>query len=203
MENGFCVPFPRLTPFIRQGDVSLISQSGGVGLSIMNHMAVEGIGLNKFVSAGNMLNLDAEDLLEYLIEDEGTHIIFIYLESIRDGRRLMNIARHSPKPILVFKSNIGKLGQSIAASHTASLSSDDKVVEAAFRQCRIKRVHDVTTLSDYMKTLRLPPLNNKRLAIISRSGGHAIVAADACELAGFQLAEFAETFIREIETPVQ
>ena len=200
MESGFCVPFPRLTPFVRKGDVSLISQSGGVGLSIMNHMAVEGIGLNKFVSAGNMLNLDAEDLLEYLIEYEGTRIIFIYLESIRDGRRLMNIARRSPKPILVFKSNIGKLGQSIAASHTASLSSDDKVVEAAFRQCGIKRVHDVTTLSDYMKTLRLPPLKNKRLAIVSRSGGHAIVAADACELAGFQLAEFAETFIREIET---
>ncbi len=199
MENGFCVPFPRLTPFIRKGEVSIISQSGGVGLSIMNHMAVEGIGLNKFVSVGNMLNVDAEDLLEYLIGDEGTKIIFIYLESIRDGRRLMDIAKKSPKPILVFKSNIGQLGQNIAASHTASLSSDDRVVETAFQQCGITRIHDVTTLSDYMKTLRLPPLKNKRLAIISRSGGHAIVAADACELAGFQLAEFPEEFIKEIE----
>ncbi|MBU2510655.1 acetate--CoA ligase family protein [bacterium] len=199
MENGFCVPFPRLTPFIRKGDVSIISQSGGVGLSIMNHMAAEGIGLNKFVSVGNMLNIDAEDLLEYLIGDKGTRIIFIYLESIRDGRRLMDIANRSPKPILVFKSNIGQLGQNIAASHTASLSSDDRVVDTAFRQCGITRIHDVTTLSDYMKTLRLPPLKNKRLAIISRSGGHAIVAADACELAGFQLADFPEEFIREIE----
>lgn len=200
MENGFCVPFPRLTPFMRRGDVSLISQSGGVGLSIINHMAGDGIGLNKFVSVGNMLNIDAEDLLEYLIEDKGTRIIFVYLESIRDGRRLMDAARRSHKPILIFKSNIGKLGRNIAASHTASLSSDDKVVDAAFRQCGITRVHDMTTLSDYMKTLRLPPLRNKRLAIISRSGGHAIVAADACELAGFRLAEFPEAFIREIET---
>jgi len=200
MENGFCVPFPRLTPIIRTGDVSIISQSGGVGLSIINHMAEDGIGLNKFVSAGNMLNIDSEDLLEYLIDDEGTRIIFIYLESIRDGRRLMEAAKRSPKPILVFKSNIGKLGQNIAASHTASLSSDDKVVDAAFRQSGITRVRDVTTLSDYMKTLRLPALKNKRLAIISRSGGHAIVAADACELTGFQLAEFPEAFIREIET---
>ncbi len=199
MENGFCVPFPRLTPFIRKGEVSIISQSGGVGLSIMNHMAGEGIGLNKFVSVGNMLNLDAEDLLEYLIEDEGTRIIFIYIESIRDGRRLMDLAKRSPKPILVFKSNIGQLGQNIAASHTASLSSDDRVVETAFQQCGITRIHDVTTLSNYMKTLKLPPLNKKRLAIISRSGGHAIVAADACELAGFQLADFPEEFIREIE----
>lgn len=199
MENGFCVPFPRLTPFIRPGEVSVVSQSGGVGLSIMNHMAAEGIGLNKFTSAGNMLNIDAEDLLEYYIEDEGTKIIFVYLESIRDGRRLMEVAKRSPKPILVMKSNIGQLGQNIAASHTASLSSDDRVVDAAFRQCGITRVHDVTTLSQYMKTLRLPPLRNTRLAIISRSGGHAIVAADACETVGFELAEFPESFIREIE----
>jgi len=199
MENGFCVPFPRLTPFIRKGEVSIISQSGGVGLSIMNHMAAEGIGLNKFASVGNMLNVDAEDLLEYYIEDEGTKTIFIYLEGIRDGRRLMELAKRSPKPILVMKSNIGKLGQSVAASHTASLSSDDRVVDTAFRQCGITRVHDVTTLSHYMKTLRLPPLKNKRLAIISRSGGHAIVAADACETVGFELAEFPESFIQEIE----
>lgn len=199
MENGFCVPFPRLTPFIRQGEVSIISQSGGVGLSIMNHMAAEGIGLNKFASVGNQLNIDAEDLLEYYIEDEGTKTIFIYLEGIRDGRRLMDLAKRSPKPILVMKSNIGKLGQSVAASHTASLSSDDRVVDTAFRQSGITRVHDVTTLSHYMKTLRLPPLNNKRLAIISRSGGHAIVAADACETVGFELAEFPASFIQEIE----
>ena len=199
MDNGFCVPFPRLTPFIRKGEVSIISQSGGVGLSIMNHMAAEGIGLNKFVSVGNMLNIEAEEILEYFIKDEGTRIIFIYLESIRDGRKLMDLAKLSPKPILVFKSNIGQLGQSIAASHTASLSSDDRVVDAAFQQCGITRIHDVTSLSEYMKTLRLPRLKDKRLAIISRSGGHAIVAADACEITGFQLAEFPESFIREIE----
>ena len=199
MENGFSVPFTRLKPFMRQGEVSIISQSGGVGLSIMNHMAAEGIGLNKFASMGNMLNIDAEDLLEYYIEDEGTKIIFLYLEGIRDGRRLMEVARRSPKPILALKSNIGRLGQSVAASHTAALSSDDRVVDAAFRQCGITRVHDVTTLSQYMKTLRLPPLRGRRLAIISRSGGHAIVAADACETVGFELAEFPDSFIKEIE----
>lgn len=199
MENGFCVPFPRLRPFIRSGEVSIISQSGGVGLAMLNHMSGEGIGLNKFVSAGNMLNIDAEELLEFLIEDEGTKIIFIYIESIRDGRRLMNLARKTNKPIMVFKSNIGQLGQSIAASHTASLSSDDRVVDTAFQQAGITRVHDVTSLSNYLKTLRLPPLRGKRLAIISRSGGHAIIAADACEQTGFELAEFPEQFISDIE----
>lgn len=199
MENGFSVPFPRLKPFMRKGGVSVISQSGGIGLSIMNHMAAQGIGLNKFASVGNQLNIDAADLLEYLIEDEDTKTIFLYLEGIRDGRRLMELARRSPKPILAMKSNIGALGRSVAASHTASLSSDDRVVDTAFKQCGITRVHDVTTLSHYMKTLLLPLLKNKRLAIISRSGGHAIVAADACETVGFELAEFPETFIKDIE----
>lgn len=199
MENGFCVPFPRLRKFIKQGDVSIITQSGGVGMSALNLMANEGLGLNKFVSVGNMLNVDAEDVLEYLITDEGTNLIFLYLESIRDGRRLMDIAQRSPKPILTFKANIGKLGQDIALSHTASLTSDDKVVEAAFHQSGIIRVRDATSFGNSLKILELPPMKGKNLAIISRSGGHAVMAADACELSGFDLALLPDSFLREIE----
>jgi acetyltransferase len=199
MANGFCVPFLRLKKLIRPGEVSMITQSGGVGLSVLNLMANEGIGLNKFVSVGNMLDIHAEDLLEYLVEDPSTKEIFIYLESLRDGRRLMEIARRSSKPILVFKSNIGNLGKTIAASHTASLSSDDKVTEAAFRQADLVRVRDATSTINNLKCLRLPPMRGKRLAVISRSGGHAVVAADACELSGFDMAPFPEEFLREIE----
>ncbi len=199
MENGFCVPFPRLTKFVKGGEVSMITQSGGVGMSALNLMANEGLGLNKFVSVGNMLNIDSEDMLEYLIQDEGTGLIFVYLESIQNGRRLMEVARQSDKPILVFKSNIGKLGQNIALSHTASLASDDKVVEAAFHQAGIVRVRDATSLGNNLKILGLPPMRGKKLGVISRSGGHAVIAADACELAGFKLAHFPESFLREIE----
>lgn len=199
MENGLCVPFPRLTKFVKAGDVSVITQSGGVGMSVLNLMANEGLRLNKFVSVGNVLDISAEDLMEYMIDDPGTAIIFVYLESINNGRRLMDVARKSHKPILVFKANIGQLGQKIAQSHTASLTSDDKVVEAAFRQAGVMRVHDATTLGNNMKILRLPPMRGKRLAIISRSGGHAVIAADACELSGFELAHFPESFLREIE----
>ena len=199
MENGFCVPFPRLKKFIKRGEVSIITQSGGVGMSVLNLMANEGVGLNKFVSVGNMLDINAEEILEYLIEDEDTHLIFIYLESIGDGRRLMDLARRSPKPILIFKANIGRLGKNIALSHTASLTSDDKVVDASFYQAGIIRVHDATTLGNNLKILGLPPMAGQRLAIISRSGGHAVIAADACELSGFELATFPESFLRDIE----
>lgn len=199
MENGMCVPFPRLKKFVKSGNVSIITQSGGVGMSALNLMANEGLGLNKFVSVGNMLDMSAEDLLEYLITDEGTGLIFVYLESIGDGRRLMDIARKSTKPILIFKSNIGTLGQNIALSHTASLTSDDKVVEAAFHQAGIIRIHDATTLGNNLKILELPPMRGENLAIISRSGGHAVLAADACELSGFKLAHFPGSFLRQIE----
>jgi len=199
MENGLCVPFPRLQKQYKKGKVSIVSQSGGVGLSAMNIMVREGIGLNKFISVGNMLDVSAVDLLEYLIGDEGTGLGFMYLESIRNGRRLMDVARRSTKPILIFKSNIGVLGQTIAASHTASLSSDDKVVNAAFKQAGIIRIHDATTFGNSLKILGLPAMQGKNLAIISRAGGHAVIAADACELSGFHLAEFPESFLREIE----
>jgi len=200
MENGMCVPFPRLKKFVKPGEVSVITQSGGVGMSALNIMANEGLGLNKFVSVGNMLDIDAEDMLEYLIGDEGTGLIFMYLESIRDGRRLMDIARRSSKPIIVFKANIGRLGQKIALSHTASLTSDDKVVDAAFHQAGIIRVHDATTFGNSLKILGLPALRGRNLAVVSRSGGQAVIAADACELSGFNLAHLPEPFLKEIES---
>jgi acetyltransferase len=199
MENGLSTPFPPLRRIVRPGDISLISQSGGVGMSVLNLMANEGLGLNKFVSAGNMLDIRTEEFLEYFVADPGTKYIFLYLEGIQDGRRLMEIARRSDKPIVAFKANIGQLSKSIASSHTASLSSNDRVVEAAFRQCGIVRVHDATTLGNDLKILRLPPMRGDNLAVISRSGGHAVIAADACEMSGFLLAPFPQEFLKEIE----
>lgn len=199
MENGLCTPFTPLSREIRHGDISMLSQSGGVGMSVLGLMANEGLGINKFVSAGNMLDIRTEEFLSYLIEDPGTRFIVLYLEGIQDGRRLMELARIAPKPIVVFKANIGRYGKSIASSHTASLSSDDRVVDAALRQCGIARVHDATSLGNDLKVLHLPPMRGKNLAIISRSGGHAVIAADACETSGLTLAELPRDFLEEIE----
>lgn len=198
-ENGLCTPFTPLNPKVQLGDISIISQSGGVGMSVLNLLGNEGLGLNKFVSAGNMLNIQTEEFLEYFIEDPPTQYIYLHLEGIRNGRKLMEVARRSRKPILASKANIGQFGKSIASSHTASLSSNDRVVDAAFRQCGIIRVNDATTLGNDLKVLHLPPMRGKNLAIISRSGGHAVIAADACESVGFNLAQFPKAFIEEIE----
>jgi acetate---CoA ligase (ADP-forming) len=199
LENGLCTPFPNVKRTVDLGDVSIVSQSGGMGLSIINTMSSERLGLNKFASVGNMLDIGAEDLLDYLIDDPGTRCIGLYLESIHDGKRMMQVARRSPKPILAIKANIGKMSRSIASSHTASLSSDDAVVDAAFRQSGIIRVGDVDALGSYLKVLKLPPMRGDRLAVVSRSGGHAVVAADVSETLGFRLPEFPASFLTEIE----
>jgi acetyltransferase len=199
MENGFASPFPPLGGMVRQGDVSIITQSGGVGLSVLHLLTNEGLGIDKFVSVGNMLNIRTEEYLAFFIEDPGTKFIFLYLEGIQDGRKLMETARRSPKPIIAFKSNIGRLGRNIASSHTASLSSNDRVVDAALRQSGVIRVHDATTLGNDLKILRLPPMRGRNLAVMSRSGGHAVIAADACETSGLALAEFPQEFLEEIE----
>lgn len=198
-HNGLSTPFVLLDPSVKPGGVSLITQSGGVGISVLNVLSSEGLGLAKMVSVGNKLDVDENDLLAYLIEDPDTEVICMYLEGIRDGRRLMELARRSPKPILVHKSNIGEAAHRIATSHTAALSADDAVVDAALRQAGIARFRDSETLVLYLKALTMPALHGNRLAVLSRSGGHAVIAADESELTGFELADLPQSFLDEVQ----
>lgn len=199
VNNGMALPFIRFKEAYSKGRVSIVSQSGGVAFTFLNLLASEGIGISKIASIGNKLDVDENDLVEYFMKDDDTDIIIVYLEGISDGKRLIRIAETSEKPILVHKANIGELGKSIAASHTAALSSDDKVVSAALTQAGIARFNDRATLINYLKVLPMPRVTGNNLAIISRSGGHAILAADAAEQSGFQLAPFKESFLKEIQ----
>ena len=122
-ENGLAVPFMPFRDTFQPGSFSIISQSGGVGGALLHTLAGEYLGLNKFASIGNKLNTDENDLLEYLLEDEGTKAVFLYLEGIADGRRLMEIGFRSHKPIIAHKSNTNEASMRIARSHTASLSA--------------------------------------------------------------------------------
>ncbi len=199
MENGLAMPFVPIQQDLHPGSVSILAQSGGVGLSYLAFLAEENIGINKFVSIGNKLNVDENDLLSYLIEDEGTKIILIYLESFSDGRRFLEIASRSTKPILVHKSNRFKESAHIAHSHTAALSADDELVNFALKQAGCIRVNTMDEAMDYTKSLTMPPLKGKRLAVVSRSGGHAVIATDACAYYGFKLPSFPDSFLKKIE----
>ncbi len=196
--NGLAVPFPTLKNVFRRGGVGIIAQSGGVGLTYLNMFASEQIGFSKFAAIGNKLNIDENDLLEYYVEDPDTSVICLYLESIRDGRRLTDIARKSSKPIVVHKANVGDLSRVIAESHTEALANDDNVVDAALQQSGMIRFKDTQTYLDFLKILQLPQMKGRNLAIVSRSGGHAVIATDAAYMHGFRLPPFRQDFLTEI-----
>lgn len=203
MENGLVLPFTVMRNDMCIGPVSILSQSGGVGISYVDFLVEERIGLNKFISMGNKLNIDENELLEYLIQDPGTRIILVYLEGFTDGRKFVEIASHSEKPILVHKSNRFRSSNQIARSHTAALSADDGLVDYALDQAGCVRVNTMKDAIQYIRSLTLPPLKGNRLAVVSRSGGHAVIAADACGLYGFQLPDFPEEMLDKINNHVR
>ena len=192
---GLATAFGMLDPAVPAGGISVLSQSGGVMLGLLHTLTSEGLGVAKVVSMGNKLDVDENDLLDYLIDDPETQIICMYLEGISDGRRLMEIARRSAKPILVHKANTGSAARRIASSHTAALADDDRVVEAALRQAGVARCRSPEAMVHHLKALALPPLRGNRLVVLSRSGGHAVITADECELHGFELAPLPQDFL--------
>jgi acetyltransferase len=196
--NGLATPFTTMQNVFRRGGVGIIAQSGGVALSFLNMFDGEQLGYSKFAAIGNKLSIDENDVLEYFVEDPETSVVCMYLESINDGRRMCEIARRSQKPIVVHKSNIGSLSRVAAQSHTQALANDDQVVDAALRQVGMVRYRDMQNYLDFVKVMQLPPMKGRNLAIVSRSGGHAVIAADAASIFNFNLPPFREDFLAEI-----
>jgi acetate---CoA ligase (ADP-forming) len=183
-EQSLYLPFTYLPPW-KPGPISVIAQSGGVGLAILNGIQEHNLTANKFVSLGNKYCLDEVDFLRYFIKDEGTKIILIYLEGVNRGREFMEAAAASPKPILLFKANTTKTGAERAMSHTAALANDDRVLDAAVKQAGITRVRSLDHLIQFATTFLQPPLKGRNIAIVSPAGGLTVIAADNAEENGF------------------
>ena len=200
-NSGLCTAFGPLQPgSYKQGSASLIAQSGGVTTQSSYSFSEEHVGFSKIISAGNKLDLNEVDFIEYLIEDEDTDQVHMYLESIDDGRGLTGLARRSEKPIIIYKSNVSRTASPIAYSHTAALSNDDRVVEGAMRQAGIIRVQSIHDMTVCAKALRLLPLKGNRLVAISMSGGFSVILGDACEKYGFECPPLPRSLLDEIES---
>lgn len=196
--NGLATPFTTMKNVFPPGGVGIIAQSGGVALSFLNMFEGEHIGFSKFAAIGNKLDMDENDVIEYYLEATDTTVICAYLESIRDGRRLMDLAKKSHKPIVVHKANISPKSAKAAHSHTEALTNDDAVVDAAFKQSGIVRFTHMGDYLNFVKILQLPRMRGRNLAIVSRSGGHAVMAADAAATYGFNLPAFSEDFLNSV-----
>ena len=195
--NGLCLPFP---PLYRPptGGMSIITQSGGLGLSLWNLIADEHLGLAKFASIGNKLDLDEVDFIKYFSQDPATEIICLYVESLANGRALIDAAAACDKPIVMYKANTTGAGRKAAMSHTAALHNDDEVIDAALERAGIIRIDSFNDFIAVTKAFLLPPMKGKRVMAMSPAGGFSVIMADLCDQAGFELADPGRDFFVEV-----
>ncbi len=183
------------TPAI-PGSVGFVSQSGALGVAILNVAAQLRIGLTQFVSMGNKADVSGNDLVEYWENDPATRVMCMYLESFGNPRRFTEIAKRvtRKKPILIVKSGRTAEGARAASSHTGAMAGTDVTVSAFLDQCGVLRANTIEELFDIARALdRCPLPAGDRVAIVTNAGGPAIMATDACVNLGLQMAELEES----------
>jgi len=178
------------------GPVGFLSQSGGLGIAIIEAAGRLGVGLSSFVSVGNMADLSANDFLQYWEQDPSTGVALLYLESFGNPRKFARVAPRVAmrKPILAVKSGRSTAGARATSSHTgALLSASDVTVDALFEQAGVIRTDTLHELFDVAALLTKQPVpRGDRVAIVTNAGGPGILCADACQAYGVDVPELAD-----------
>ncbi|MHC1604797.1 MAG: acetate--CoA ligase family protein, partial [Candidatus Methanofastidiosia archaeon] len=175
------------------GKISMISQSGAFVAAMLDWTAYEKIGMGKVISFGNMVDVNNADLLAYLSKDPETKVITMYMEGLKDGKQFLKAASDATKhkPVVILKSGRSKAGAMAASSHTGSLAGADTIYDAAFKQAGLIRTYSSEELFDIAKAFSYQELpKGNKVAIITDGGGAGVMATDACEDWGIELAEF-------------
>jgi len=175
----------------RRGGIAFMSQSGALCTSILDMAVADNVGFSRFVSLGNKADLDEIALIKAWEHDPHTAVIMSYVEGIDRGIEFMQVARQASceKPIIAIKSGTTTAGSRAVSSHTGTLAGSERAYDTAFRQSGVIRAWSVEELFDYsIAFARQPLLANDRIAIVTNAGGPGIMATDACEKAGLQLA---------------
>jgi acyl-CoA synthetase (NDP forming) len=179
--------------FPPRGPIGFSSQSGALGLAILELARDRHIGLSTFISVGNKADVSSNDLLTYWEHDPDTSVILLYLESFGNPRKFAQLARRigRQKPIVAVKAGRTRAGVRAAGSHTAALAASDAVVGELFRATGVIRAETIDEMFDVASCLASQPLpRGRRVAIVTNAGGPGILAVDACEGAGLTVAEF-------------
>ena len=197
---GIAVAGPRLNATFAarsapSGNIGFSSQSGALGLALLEAADARGLGLSAFVSIGNKADVSSNDLLEWWEDDEATDVVLLYVESFGNPRRFGRLARRVArrKPILALKSGTSTTGQRAASSHTAALAGSEAGVEALFDQAGVTRAGSLEELIDVATLLSSQPEpKGRRVAVLTNAGGLGILAADACDAVGLELPPLGE-----------
>jgi acyl-CoA synthetase (NDP forming) len=185
------------------GPVGLVTQSGQFAEMIVLQSRGLGIRYSKVISFGNARDLNEADLFEYLADDSETKIIVSYVEGVKQGRRFLEAVRKASKmkPVLMWKGGLTKFGGRAASSHTGSLAGDEAIWKTFFAQTGAIRVESIDDLIDTtLAFLHLPRGCGRRVALLSGSGGSAVIGADACERAGLELPLFSKEVQQKISS---
>jgi len=185
------------------GGVAFSSQSGAIGLAILDTARDLGIGISQFVSMGNKADVSGNDLLEYWEDDVRCRVILLYLESLGNPARFMEIARRvaRKKPIAVVKSGRTEAGARAASSHTGALAGLDVAVDALLGQAGVLRTDTMEELFDLAMLLANQPAPaGNRVGILTNAGGPAIMASDACESRGLAIPSLSEKTVAALTT---
>ncbi len=172
------------------GPVGFISQSGAMGLSVLDYAQSLGIGISMFVSSGNKADVSGNDLLEYWSDDPGTQVILMYIESFGNPEKFVELGRRitRDKPICIVKSGRTGAGERAAASHTGALAGTELATDALIAQAGAIRAQTVEELFDLAMAFANQPLPaGNRVAIVTNAGGPGIILADACEVHGLEV----------------
>jgi acetate---CoA ligase (ADP-forming) len=177
------------------GPIAFSSQSGALGLALLEKAAERRLGFSAFVSVGNKADVSSNDLLEWWEDDDATELVLLYLESFGNPGKFNRLARRVArrKPILALKAGTTGAGARAASSHTAALAGSDAAVEALFRQAGVLRARTLEELVDAASLLSSQPLpQGPRVGVLTNAGGLGILCADACEAAGLELPELSD-----------
>jgi acetyl coenzyme A synthetase (ADP forming)-like protein len=184
------------------GNIGFISQSGALGVAMLDWAKTNNIGFSKFVSLGNKADVSENDFIEKWQNEEDTGVITAYLEGVKYGREFIKISSKvtKKKPIIVIKSGNTDAGARAVSSHTGTLAGSARAYEAAFKQAGIIRAYTIRDLFNYASAFSYQPLpKGKKVAIITNAGGPGIMATDACEKNDVQLASFENKTIENLK----
>jgi acetyltransferase len=203
LHGRVCTSFsPIMELPLTKGSVGIVSQSGAIAGSIMNRLQDAGVGTSILVSTGNEMDLTINDFLNYLIDEDSTRVIVIYLEGIRDGKEFLYAAERafqSGKPIVVMSGGTSLTGKSIAASHTGSIAASGDILKGALRQRGSLLCSDMEELVGTVSILsQHPALSGDGIGVLATSGGASAIFADKVEQMGLTLARFAAETSRRL-----
>ena len=189
------------------GNIGMLSQSGALGLAILDYVRTRHVGISTFLSVGNRADVSSNDLLAYWADDPRTDVIVLYLEGFGNPRKFARIAPEVArrKPIIAMKSGRSAAGTRAASSHSASLANRDVAVDALFEQAGVMRTQTLEELFDVATLMATQPIpSGDRVGVVTNAGGPGIVLADACEALGLTLPELtseAQTQLRSFLPP--